>query len=88
MDILISKVNATHIQTRITKNTAYLANYAKIEGTDVHFTPLDNGGTEVSLTVKYERSLDPVWYFGPMQKIAAEQSAKYLVDNIIIREPT
>ena len=88
MDILISKVDATHIQTRITKNTAYLANYAKIEGTDVHFTPLYNGGTEVSLTVKYERSLDPVWYFGPMQKIAAEQSAKYLVDNIIIRKPT
>lgn len=86
MDILIAKVDDTHIQTQITKNTAYLSHYMNIEGTDVHFTALDNGKTQVSLTVKYERLLDPVWYFGPMQQLAAEQSAKYLVDTIIVKE--
>ena len=86
MDILISKVEPEHIQTRITRNTAYLSHYMNIEGTEVYFTPLENGGTRVSLTVKYERLLDPVWYFGPMQQLAAEQSAKYLADTIIIRE--
>ena len=86
MDILISQVNENHIQTRITKNTAYLAHYMKIEGTEVHFETLADGKTQVSLTVKYERLLDPIWYFGPMQKLAARQSAKYLVDTIITRD--
>ena len=86
MDILISQVSDNHIQTRITKNTAYLSHYMNIEGTEVHFTPLENGNTQVSLTVKYERLLDPFWYFGPMQKLAAKQSAKYLVDTIITKE--
>ena len=86
MDILISQVSDNHIQTRITKNTAYLSHYMNIEGTEVHFTSLENGNTQVSLTVKYERLLDPFWYFGPMQKLAAKQSAKYLVDTIITKE--
>ncbi len=88
MDILISQVNPQHIQTTITKNTAYLSHYMNIEGTEVHFTPLETGGTQISLTVKYERLLDTVWYFGPMQQLAAKQSAKYLTDTIIIREPS
>ena len=86
MDILISQVSDNHIQTRITKNTAYLSHYMNIEGTEVHFRALENGKTQVSLTVKYERLLDPFWYFGPMQKLAAKQSAKYLVDTIITKE--
>ncbi len=86
MDVFIAKVDPNHIQTQVTKNTAYLSHYMNIEGTDVHFKPLANGGTEVSLTVKYERLLDPVWYFGPMQKLAAKQSAQYIVNTVIIRE--
>ena len=86
MDVLISKVGEKHIQTRIIKNTAYMSHYANIKGTDVYFTPLDNGKTKISLTVKYERLLDPYWYFGPLQQLAAEQSAKYLVENIIAKE--
>jgi hypothetical protein len=47
---------------------------------------LPGGRTRIALTVKYHRLLDPAWYFGPMQQLAAEQSARYLVDNIIVRE--
>lgn len=88
MDIRITDVQAQKIQTTITRNTAYLSHYMEIHGTEVLFTPLDNGGTQISLTVKYKRLLDPAWYFGPMQHLAAKQSAKYLVDTIIARTPT
>ena len=88
MDILISKVGERHIQTQIIKNTAYFSHYTNIKGTEVFFTPLEEGGTQVSLTVKYERLLDPYWYFAPLQHLAAKQSARYLVDNIIVRGET
>jgi len=86
MDVLIAEVEPEYIRTEITKNTAYLSHYMEVKGTDVYFKPLENGQTEVSLTVKYKRLLDPAWYFGPMQQFAAEQSAKYLMDTIIIRK--
>jgi len=86
MDILIERNDPFHIETKILKNTSYLAHYMEIEGTDVRFEPLDTGETQITLTVKYKRLLDPVWYFGPMQKLAAKQSAKYLVDSIILQD--
>jgi len=86
MDVLIAEVEPEYIRTEITKNTAYLSHYMEVKGTDVYFKPLENGQTEVSLTVKYKRLLAPAWYFGPMQQFAAEQSAKYLMDTIIIRK--
>lgn len=86
MDIRISVVDPLHIQTEILRNTSYFSHYTKIHGTDVYFTPLPGGQTQVSLTIKYTRLLDPAWYFGPMQDYATKQSAKYLVENVIVRE--
>lgn len=85
MLIRIAEVTPQHIRTEITRNTSYLSHYMRIDGTDVQFTPLDDGKTRISLTVKYHRLLDPSWYFGPMQQLAAEQSARYLVQSIIVR---
>lgn len=56
-----------------------------IDGTQVDFTPLPDGRTKVALTVHYERALDPAWYFGPMQRFAVEQSAQYLIEQVIAR---
>ncbi len=87
MDVTITKVTPQHIQTKITRNDSYLNNYMEIDGTDVRFTPLAGGGTRVALTVRYERLLDPAWYFGPMQNLAAKQSAKQFLRDIIFRHP-
>jgi hypothetical protein len=78
-------VSPRRIRTEIVRNTAYLSHYMRIDGTEVLFDPLPGGRTRVSLTVKYHRLLDPAWYFGPMEQLAAEQSARYLVENIIVR---
>lgn len=86
MAIRIDEVGKDRIRTRIVENTSYLSHYMKIEGTEVRFRELGDGRTRVSLTVKYQRLLDPAWYFGPMQQLAAQQSAKYLIDTIIARK--
>jgi hypothetical protein len=86
MDVRIAAVEPQHVRTEIIRNTSYLSHYMRIDGTDVRFTHLPGGRTRIALTVKYHRLLDPAWYFGPMQQLAAEQSARYLVDNIIVRE--
>lgn len=85
MAIRIEEVGPERIRTRIVENDSYLSHYMRIDGTEVRFRDLGGGRTRVALTVKYHRLLDPAWYFGPMQQLAAEQSAKYLIDTIIAR---
>jgi len=85
MDIKIAAVEPLYVRTEILHNSSYFSHYAQVHGTDVHFTPLAGGQTQVSLTVRYRRLLDPAWYFGPMQDYAVSQSAKYLVENVIVR---
>jgi len=82
----LDKVSPEHIQTRVVKNDSYLASYMDIKGTDVHFKALGGGQTELSLTIHYDRKLDPYWYFGPLQKFTIEKSADYLIQNIIAKD--
>jgi hypothetical protein len=87
MKLLISEVSERRIRTKLIKDDSYLSHYMKIDGTEINLTPLQSGGTKVALTVSYQRRLDPAWYFGPMQALATKQSAKYFLENIIIRLP-
>ena len=82
----IDEVGHRHVKTSVVKNTSYFEKYLSIQGTRVTFTERSDGQTEVNLTVNYERKLDPFWYFGPLQTLAVEQSADYLIKNIICRE--
>lgn len=85
MQLRLDEVRPDYIHTTVTKNTSYLAGYMDIDGTEVHFHDLGTGHTRVSLTLRYERHLDPSWYFGPLQSLAMRQSADYLINTVIAR---
>lgn len=87
MRLRIDAVGADFVRTSIIENTSYLANYLKITGTEVRFSETDDARTKVSLNIRYTRLLDPVWYFGPMQRLAVQQSARYLLETVITRQP-
>ena len=75
------------IETEVTKDTSYFSHYLTVHGTKINMVPLANGTTEVSLTIRYRRELDPAWYFGPMQRKAIGESAEYLLTHIIGKGP-
>lgn len=83
--IIIADVSDRHVRTEIVKDTSYFSKYLTVIGTEVHFKPLTNNTTEVTLSVTYTRLLDPAWYFGPMQRAAIGESAEYLIDQVIAR---
>lgn len=78
-------VKDNHIKTSVIKNDSYLAGYMDIKGTDINFKAITPTQTHVTLTIHYDRRLDPYWYFGPLQKFTVEKSAVYLIDSIIAR---
>jgi hypothetical protein len=83
MHVKLAEISDDHIRTEIIRNDSYLSHYLRIDGTDVHMEPIGKGQTRVTLTIRYSRLLDPAWYFGPMQEYAIEQSADYLLKNVI-----
>ena len=79
----IKTVEPLFVETEVRKNTSYFSNYLTIRGTQIEMVPQADGTTEVSLTIRYRRDLDPAWYFGPLQRRAIGESADYLLKNII-----
>jgi len=76
-------VQPLFVETEVTKDTSYFSHYLKVHGTKIEMQPLADGSTRVDLTISYRRTLDPAWYFGPMQRRAIGESAEYLLKNII-----
>ena len=82
----LDEVKDNYIKTSVIRNDSYLASYMDIKGTEVKLQALGPHKTKVSLTIHYDRRLDPYWYFGPLQKFTVEQSANYLIDSVIARD--
>lgn len=83
MKLEISEVTDSYIKTRFIQDTSYIANYMILRGTEVHFAPIDQNKTHVTLKIKYHRFLDPVWYFGPLQEFAMKHTGGLFFDQII-----
>lgn len=82
----IAEVSPNRVRTEVIKDTSYFSHYMRIKGTQIDFTPLADGQTDIELTINYTRKLDPAWYFGPLQRRAIQESAVYLIDNVIDRK--
>jgi len=85
MALRIDSVSNTQITTTLTENTSYLSTYINIKGSEINFMPLPDGRTHVSLTMNYERLLDPAWYFGTLQHYAVSQMCDYFVEAVYAR---
>jgi len=85
--IRMKTVQPLLVETEVTKNTSYFSHYMAVHGTKIEMQPQANGVTRVDLTISYRRTLDPAWYFGPLQRRAIGESADYLLENIIGKNP-
>lgn len=79
----IAEVNDNSIKTEFIKDTSYISHYMKLRSTEIKLNPVDSNNTEVTLTIKYDRLLDPVWYFGPLQEYAIEKTADYIISKMM-----
>jgi hypothetical protein len=58
---------------------SYIKHWLTWEGADVVWSAVDATHTRVSWTVRYRRTLDPAWYFGPWERYGARLAAGYLI---------
>lgn len=71
-----------YIAFDIPHDDSYLSHYLKWTASEVFLEPVNDNKTKITWALSYERTLDPVWYFGPMQKYIVTKAAKTLVDDV------
>lgn len=86
LKLLLEQVSKERIKTKILEDTSYLSNYMNLKGTEISFTKLENGTTKVTLSVFYDRLLDPAWYFQPLQEYGVTKMAELLIDELMEKE--
>jgi hypothetical protein len=63
-------------------DTSHMTHFLVWRESVVEWQRIDAHTTNVTWTLRYRRGLDPAWYFGPMQRIAARLAAGYLIDAV------
>ncbi|MDP9196162.1 MAG: hypothetical protein M3O22_05260 [Pseudomonadota bacterium] len=67
------------ITFRVVKDDTYISHYLKWLSSRVRLEAVDDSHTRVTWTHEYQRLLDPVWYFGPLQHYAVALTTEQLV---------
>ena len=79
----VAEASDQRIRMKVLEDTSYTSNYINALGTEINLKPITAGSTEVPLTIKYERLLDPAWYFDPLQRYASGLLGEYLIGVMI-----
>lgn len=82
LEVTFLKVENNRFKTRI-DDTSYISGYMKLHGTELTLDPISETETRVTLKIAFDRVLDPIWYFEPMQRFAVEKGADYFVKNLL-----
>lgn len=78
----ITDVSTNYVRFDIPQDTTFLNLYLDWESSEVFLQPINENQTQVIWRLSYQRKLDPIWYFGPMQQYAVRLAAETLIDNV------
>lgn len=77
-----------HVRFTVVSDTSKVAHWLDWKFSEVNWWAVDAAHTRVTWTIRFDRRLDPAWYFRPWERYAVHLAADYLVDaNATPRAP-
>ena len=70
------------VRWRAVSDSSHMTHFLWWRESVVTWEPVSANTTKVTWTLRYERGLDPAWYFGPWERYAAGLAAGYLIDSV------
>lgn len=80
MRLRLAESGPDHVRFDVVQDTA-TARWLHWQTSRISWRPTQAGTTEVTWQLTYERTFDPSWYFGPLQKYGMRQATGYLIDT-------
>ena len=66
----------------VIEDATHVSHWLDVQEAEVTWAPSTDGRTEVCWTLRYERLLDPAWYFQPLERYAVGLAASYLIESL------
>src|SRR5262249_51208478 len=67
---------------RVLSDTSHMTHFLAWRESTLAWEAVDPHTTKVTWTLRYDRRLDPAWYFGPWERYAVRLAAGYLIDTV------
>jgi hypothetical protein len=80
MRLRITQSGPAQLQFDVVQDTA-TARWLRWQTSQVSWRATSTGVTEVTWRLGYQRTFDPGWYFGPLQRYGMQQATGYLLDT-------
>jgi hypothetical protein len=69
-----------YVRFETVSDNSKLTQWVKWDGSEVEWRDTDATHTAVTWRVRFERQLDPAWYFAAWERAAVHEAAKYLIE--------
>ena len=70
------------VRWRVVSDDSHMTHFLFWREVRVEWQAVSAETTRVTWTLRYDRGLDPAWYFGPMERYAVRLAAGYLIDAV------
>lgn len=70
------------VRWRVVSDSSHMTHFLFWREIVVRWRAVGPGETRVEWTLRYDRGLDPAWYFGPWERYAVRLAAGYLIDTV------
>ena len=77
--LVVSDSSPGHVRFRAISDQSKIAHWLAWESCEVDWSAQDAGHTRVAWTLRFRRSLDPLWYFRPWERYAVRLAAEHLI---------
>jgi hypothetical protein len=78
--VRVSERSPGSVRFETESDTTMIAQWLDWKSCEVHWESLEGGATRVRWTLRYQRRLDPAWYFGPWERYGVRLAASYMID--------
>jgi len=78
--MLVTESRAGFVRFDAVSDTSKLTQWVRWQSSEVQWQRIDESHTRVTWRVRFERELDPAWYFAPIERAAVHEAAKYLIE--------
>ncbi len=85
MRLQISESDNHSVNSRFISDSSYISSYLELKELALKLEPINATQTKVSLLISFQRSLDPAWYFDPIQQYAVRQCAEFIIAEVMER---
>lgn len=82
MHLQVVERGKSSVRFVVVENSTATGDWLALHDAVVVWQEISPTETQVTWTFRYDRLLDPAWYFGPLERYAVELAAGYLIDTV------